>query len=208
MTGFYVDFSDINKIRESAGASQGQMIAAFNRALKRTAAKLQRQSVALMISETAARSKSRTNRRVRAFTVLASKDGAKPGSGKVWFGLNDMPVGDLKGRIRSQRKIKTEDRKRDSRGRFIEEKGSRGATFIPAASGLNATTYLNSFAGTVRGKKSIWIRSGNGHVHEAMLPIHHQLMDKVGDEIGSEAGEMLMKYYEQDLRGRVAGGIK
>ncbi|EKS4789399.1 hypothetical protein QB794_002244 [Salmonella enterica] len=208
MSGFHIDFSDLDNIRESAGATRSQMIAAFNRALKRTTAKLQRESVALMIGETAVKGKSRVNKRVRSFTERAAGTDKNPGTGKVWFGLNDMNVSDLKGGMRNPRGIKPKNRKRDEKGRFISERGSRGATFTPRGQGLHPTTFLNSFVGTVRGKKSIWIRSSSGHVNEAMLPIYHPMISSIEGDLFSDAGEMLMQYYEQDLRGRVAGGVK
>ncbi len=206
MSGFYVDFEDLDKIRDSVGATKSQMIAAFNRSLKRTAAKLQREAVALMIGETAVKGKGRVKKRVRSFTERAG--GNRAGTGKIWFGLNDMPVSALKGRMKYPIGISIEDRERDSRGRFMPENGSRGGTFIPKSNNLHSTTFLNSFLGTVRGKKSIWIRSENGHVHEAMLPIYNSMIPGIRGDIFSEAGKMLMTYYEQDLRGRVAGGVR
>lgn len=206
MSGFYIDFDDLDTIRETAGATKSQMIAAFNRALKRTTAKLQREAVALMIGETAVKGKSRVKKRVRSFTERAA--GNQAGAGKIWFGLNDMAVSDLKGGIRNPRGLTPKNRRRDQRGRFLPARGSRGATFTPRGQALHPTTFINSFAGTVRGKKSIWIRSENGHVHEAMLPIYNSMIPGIRGDIFSEAGHILMTYYEQDLRGRIAGGVK
>ncbi|EIQ0070014.1 hypothetical protein LUG81_002901 [Salmonella enterica] len=206
MSGFTIDFSELDNIRESAGATKSQMIGAFNRALKRTAAKLQRESVAMMIAETGIRGKPK--KRVKSFVENAGKEGGDPGAGKIWFGLNDVQVSGLKGRMKSPKGIAIADRKRDARGRFEKENGSRGATFIPANKNLHPTTFLNSFVGTVRGRKSIWIRGSSGrHVNEASLPIYKPMLSGV-EVISDEAGELLMKYYEQDLRGRVAGGVK
>ncbi|EGX6617173.1 hypothetical protein NKL93_001091 [Salmonella enterica] len=205
MSGFHIDFSDLDNIRESAGATKSQMIGAFNRALKRTAAKLKRESVAMMIGEVAIKGKPK--KRVKSFVENAGNEGLDPGTGKIWFGLNDVQISGLKGRMKYPRGIPVDDRERDSRGRFVKENGSRGATFIPASKNLHPTTFLNSFVGTVRGRKSIWIRSSGGHVNEAKLPIYEPMLSGVG-AISAEAGEMLMKYYEQDLRGRVAGGVK
>ena len=206
MSGYTIDFSDLDNIRESAGATKSQMIRAFNRALKRTAAKLQRESVAMMIAETGIRGKPK--KRVKSFVENAGKEGGDPGSGKIWFGLNDVQVSGLKGRMKSPKGITIADRKRDARGRFEKESGSRGATFIPAIKNLHPTTFLNSFVGTVRGRKSIWIRGSSGrHVNEASLPIYKPMLSGV-EVISDEAGELLLKYYEQDLRGRVAGGVK
>ncbi|MEB5748663.1 hypothetical protein MXF13_02010 [Leclercia adecarboxylata] len=207
MSGFYIDFGDLDKIRESAGATKSQMIAAFNRAIKRTTAKLQRDAIALMIGETAVKGKSKVKKRVRSFTERAAGN-EKPGTGKIWFGLNDMSVSELKGGMRNPRGLSPKKRKRDDKGRFMPVRGARGATFTPRGQGLHPTTFINSFAGTVRGKKSIWIRSQNGHVHEAMLPIYHPMIAGIRGDIFSGAGEMLMTYYKQDLSGRVAGGVK
>lgn len=203
MTGFNIDFSDLNNIRKLAGATESQMIAAFNRALKRTAAKLKRDSVAMMISEVSIKGAAR--KRVKSFAENGGKEWM--GVGKIWFGLDDVQVSGLKGRMKYPPGIPIEDRERDSRGRFVKENGSRGGTFIPASKNLHPTTFLNSFVGTVRGRESIWIRSSSGHVNEAKLPIYKPMLSGI-EVISAEAGELLMKYYEQDLRGRVAGGVK
>lgn len=206
MSGFQINFSELDNLRQAAGATKSQMIGAFNRALKRTAAKLQRESVAMMIAETGAKGKPK--KRVKTFVKNAGKEGSDPGAGKIWFGLNDVQVSGLKGRMKSPKGIAIADRKRDARGRFEKESGSRGATFTPANKNLHPTTFLNSFVGTVRGRKSIWIRGSSGrHVNEAKLPVYKPMLAGV-QVISTEAGELLMKYYEQDLRARVAGGVK
>lgn len=205
MTGFNIYFSDLDNIRKSAGATESQMIGAFNRALKRTAAKLKRESVAMMISEVAI--KGRPKKRVKSFVENAGREGRNPGTGKIWFGLDDVQVSGLKGRMKYPIGIPIADRERDSRGRFVKENGSRGGTFIPASRNLCPTTFLNSFVGTVRDKKSIWIRSSSGHVNEAKMPVYKPMISCI-EGLSVEAGLLLMKYYEQDLRGRVAGGVK
>lgn len=205
MSGFTIDFSELDNIRVLAGATKSQMIGAFNRALKRTAAKLKREAVAMMISEVAIKGKPK--KRVKSFVDNAGGEGRDPGTGRIWFGLDDVQVSGLKGRMKQPAGIPIADRTRDSRGRFVTENGSRGATFTPASKNLHSTTFLNSFVGTVRGRKSIWIRGSSRHVNEAKLPIYKPMLAGV-EAISDEAGELLMKYYEQDLRGRVAGGVK
>ncbi|HEY2454139.1 MAG TPA: hypothetical protein VGI71_16230 [Scandinavium sp.] len=201
MSGFYIDTEALRSVKAALGASESQMVAAFHKALRQTVNKLYKESVVLMFSDVGAKNRKVVQRRIRQSTKKVS--GNQPGTGKVWFGLNDMPVSTLKGRIKNPR-IR---RQRDAKGRFITAKGSRGATFTPKSPHLNAVTFLNSFGATVRGKRSIWIRQDNGHVAEARIAVYNPMVAAVQSDLFGHAGETLMDYFTKDLRGRVAGNV-
>lgn len=202
MSGFSVDFSQLRAVQVAAGATESQFIAAYNKALKQTAARLSKTSSALMISTVGAKGKQTVQRRVKSFVSKASRD--KPGSGKIWFGLNDMPVSTLKGTMRNPRKIK---RQRDEKGRFVKAKGARGATFTPKSSALAPASFPNSFVATVGGKRSIYIRQDNGFVTEARAPVYDPMVRAIGNDLFPQAGEMLLDYFTKDIHGRVAGNV-
>lgn len=205
---FNIDFSELEKIREAFGATQSQMLAAYDRALKRVAAKLNRRSVALIISETAMKGSENTEKRVQSFLTPAHRGGKKAGTLKIWFGLNAAPVSELKGKMQNPPGMKPKSRKRDERGRFLAGNGARGATFTPKGKGLHPTSFRKSFVGTARGKKSIWIRSSSGYVNEAKLPIYHPMLRGIEGDLYDDANELIMKEFEQDLRGRMKMNIK
>lgn len=203
-SGFFVDVSQLRAIQAVVGASEKQMVAAYNRALKKTVQKLYRESIAMMIGEIGAKNKNAVKQRIKSYTSNVNGSGKVAGTGRIWFGLNDFPVSLMKGSMRNPRKIK---RKRDERGRFLPAKGARGATFIPKASNINAISFPDSFVGVVKGKKSIWVRHENGHITEAKSPIFDSVEQGIDGDIFNHATDDLMKYFEQDLRGRMAGGI-
>lgn len=202
MSGFYIDTGALKTVKAALGASESQMVAAFHKALKQTVSKLYKQSVALMLNEIGSKNRKVVQRRIRQSTKRVS--GNQPGTGKVWFGLNDMPVSTLKGSIKQPRKLR---RQRDEKGRFITAKGSRGATFTPKSPHLSATSFMNSFGATVRGKRSIWIRQTNGHVAEARMAVYNPMIASIESGYFDNASEMLMDYFTKDLRGRVAGNV-
>lgn len=203
MSGIKIDVSGLREIQSAFGATESQFKAAFNKAIKQTANKLYRESVAMVISASGAKGKSSVGRRVKAFVERATNSNTT-GNGKIWFGLNDFPVSKLKGSLKNPKKI---IRKRDNKGRFIKQKGSRGATFIPKSTELGAMSFPNSFVATIRGKKSIWVRSGN-FISEAEIPVYGPIAKDVATKIAPHAGAILIEYFEKDLKGRVAGGIK
>lgn len=202
MSGFYIDTAALRSVKAALDASESQMVAAFHKALRQTVNRLYKESVAMMLDETGAKNRKVVQRRIRQSTKKVS--GNQPGTGKVWFGLNDMPISTLKGRIRNPRPFR---RQRDAKGRFITAKGARGATFTPKSSHLAPVTFLNSFGATVRGKRSIWIREDNGHVTEARVAVYNPMISAVQSDLFSHASETLMDYFTKDLRGRVAGNV-
>lgn len=203
MSGVYIDVSKLRAVQAALGASESQFQAAYNRAVKRTAAKLERISRATMISGTGTKGKQRVKGRVRAFVTKNGK-APKPGGGKIWFGLDSLPVSSLKGKFKAQGRRKP---RRGNNGQFIKAKGGRGATFIPASEHLGATSFPDSFVGRIKGKRSIWIRDSAGFIKEARMPIFEAMISQIDVDVFSVAGETLLDYFSKDLRDRVAGGI-
>lgn len=202
MSGFSIDIAQLRTVQAAVGATESQFIAAYHKALKQTTARLYKASTTLMLSTLGAKGKQVTQRRVRAFVSKVSRD--KPGGGKIWFGLNDIPVSTLKGSMRNPRKVK---RRRDEKGRFVKSKGARGATFIPKSSSLSPSSFPNSFVATVKDKRSIYIRQANGFLTEAREPVYDPMVGAIGADIFPQAGEMLLDYFTKDINGRVAGNV-
>lgn len=203
MNGFYIDVSELRAIQSALNASESQFIGAFNKALRATTTRLSKESATLLMQVTGAKGQEMRKRRVRYF--VSKMTSQKSGGGKIWFGLNDVPVSSLKGTMRGQRKIK---RKRDDHGRFVKKRGARGATFVPKSSALVPVSFVNSFIATLFGKKTIWIRTSSGFLNEARISIREPMIGGIDNGIYPQAGEMLLDYFAKDLRGRVAGGVK
>jgi hypothetical protein len=99
MKGFFIDFSQLEKVRQLYGATRGQMVAAFNKALRQTSAAAYRESARLMKAEIKPNQPGIIRGRILRFTSRASS--SQPGKGKIWFGLDDVPVSSIKGNITS-----------------------------------------------------------------------------------------------------------
>lgn len=206
---FEIDTSALLQLQKQFGATQHQMLMAYNRALNRTAKHMHRVSVAMILESLAVKSRKAANKRVRQF--VKRRDYSKEGSGdlssaKIWYGMNDFRVHDLKGRMQNPRK---QQQPRDPEtGQFLKtKKGGRGATFTPKSAGLNTMSWPDSFVAKRYGSKSIWLRLAGGGIEEARVPVHEALEDAIDEYIFENIGPVFMRYYEQDLRGRVEGNV-
>lgn len=206
---FDIDMSALYSLRESLSASQNQMIMAYNRALNRTAKHMHRVSVAMMIESLGVKSRKAVKHRIKPFVKrrnYSKEGGGDLSSAKIWYGMNDFRVHDLKGSMRNPRK-QTQERNPET-GQFMRtKKGARGATFIPKAEGLHAMSWPDSFVAKRYGSKSVWIRRAGGGIEEARVPVHEELEDAIDEYIFENIGTVFMRYFEQDLRGRVAGNV-
>jgi hypothetical protein len=205
VTGFYLDAGELKALAEQLGATPAQMSGAYNKALRGTLAKYRREALTLMMAQTGGKDKKALQRRVKVFGQRLALTAAAPGQGKLWFGLNALPVSSVKGRKEAPPQP---SRRRDARGRFIRMSGARGITFTPESPQLAALSFPDSFIGIVRGRETIWQRNGRGFVHEATVPIYGPVRRAVSDDLYQEMNAELLKRFEQDMRGRIAGGIR
>ncbi|NEG58190.1 hypothetical protein [Pantoea agglomerans] len=204
MSGFYLDAGELRALAERLGATPAQMTGAYNRALRGTLAKYRREALALMMEQTGGKDKKALQRRVKTFSQRLAMTAVAPGQGRLWFGLNPMPVSALRGRMDAPEQP---ERQRDARGRFVRMNGARGATFTPASPQLATLSFPDSFIGIVRGRESIWQRDGRGFVREATVPVYGPVRRAISDDLFSEMNDELLRRFEQDMKGRIAGGI-
>ena len=109
---------------------------------------------------------------------------------KLWFGLNDMPISKLKGRVK----------------RIGTKKSPNGAEFKPASSSLNHQMYPDSFVARIGKRKSIFTRKGKARypVREETVPINDAIHVKIEDEIFDQIPDIFLKHFITDLKGRIA----
>lgn len=206
---FDIDMQALFDLRDAVGASQDQMLMAYNRALDRTTKHMYRVSVGMIIEELAPKSRKQVSRRVRPFIKRRNVTREQAGdlsSVKLWYGLNPFKVSELKGTLRQPRGKKQQ---RDPEtGRFLKKKNKGdGATFSPSGRSMSAKTFPDSFIATRYGHRSIWIRQDGGGIAEARVDIAESVEDKIDDYIFENIAAVFMRYFEQDLRGRVAGNV-
>lgn len=210
---FDIDVSAMVDLKEALGATHNQLVGAYNRALKRTAKHLHRTSVMMMVEQLAVKKKTRVQKRIKPFIKErnSQKEGKSLsnltlGSVKLWYGLNAFRVHELRGQMKSPRK--TKQQRDPATGQFMPaKKGARGASFIPKGKGLSPESFKDSFVATRYGDRSIWIRKDGGGIEEARIEIAEPMEDAIDDYIFDNIGPIFWKYFEQDLRGRVAGNV-
>ena len=202
MSGIYIDTAQFDALRAALGASEAQSRAAYARAVRQTAAKLERISRETMISGTGVKGKQLVRSRIRV--SISKAKGEHPGGGRIWFGLDSIPVSKLRGKIKAQGKRKP---RRGDDGRFIKGRGERGASFTPSASDLAPVSFPHSFVAKRFGRRTIWVRNSAGHITEARVPIFEPMKSEIETRVFPHAGELLLNYFAKGLRDRVAGGI-
>lgn len=195
MSGFYLDVEELEFIQRRMGATRKQLVMAYNAAMRKTLRKLHIRSVAMMIDLTGAGNKKQMKKR----TQMHARGGGKqvPRTGKIWFGLDDMPVSALEGTITSPPE---RERERDSLGRFARERSPQGATFTPRSSSLSPVSFPEAFMATFRGKESLYERiPGNRYLREVKVPIMDVALKDIETDIFRQANTLLMAFFKKEL---------
>ena len=185
---FNIDLEELEAVKQTLGGTDKEFRQAYNRALSRTAVTLNMLGRRLLRDELQARNLKAIRNRLQKFRL--KKSGNALDELKLWFGLNDMPISKLKGRVR----------------RIGTKKSQNGAEFKPASSLLNNQVYPNSFVARIGKRKSIFIRKGKARysVYEETVPISDAMHVKIEDEIFDKIPEIFLQHFITDLKGRIA----
>jgi hypothetical protein len=207
MSGFYIDVDKLKKIQDELNASHKQVAMAYNRALKRTMKKLYKDAVVSFINATSSKNNQEVKKqRVKYYFKKIGDKASLGDGGKIWIGLNDVPIGWVKGRISQPRARK---RQRDEKGRFIKMSGSKGATFDPKAPDMATTSYPGAFITVFRGRKSIFTRvPGEPYLKEAKISIDKAVNNNMKTGDISNPGEILLEEFTKELTGIISRGFK
>ncbi|MCS6257462.1 hypothetical protein [Shewanella baltica] len=188
---FDIDPSQLEGVQLMLGATEKEMMAAYNRAITRTSVTMKAQGARLMRDGMDAKSLKEMRKRMQAhkYAFKLGKTGGSLDELKLWFGLNDMSVGRLKGRI----------------SRLGSKKSPAGAAFN--SSKLGRKEFGDGFVTRLRGKRSIFARKGAARfpVSEAKMAVADPVQVKLEDEIFASLPEVFMQHYTTDMKGRVAG---
>lgn len=189
---FNIDTEEIDAIQNVFGATQAQVKAAYNRALTRTAKTMKSMANKKLKDELQVRRMKDLRRRLQTFRLKSTSKQTRLDELKLWFGMNDIPVSKLKGRIKA----------------IGSKKNPQGAMFSPAGK-VKAQTYDDGFVANAYNKRSIFTRTTQARypIKEARVPVSDELQDAIEDEIFSELTDVFMKHFETDLKGRVRMGL-
>lgn len=188
---FDIDPGELESVQLMLGGTEKEMLAAYNRAIARTSVTMKSQGAKLMREGMDAKSLKEIRRRMQAHknAFKLGQTGAKLDELKLWFGLNDMSIGRLKGRM----------------SRLGSKRSPEGAAFTSKK--LGKQEYDDGFIGRVRNKRSIFARKGAARfpIKEKKVAVADPLHVKLEDEIFASLPEVFMQHYTTDMKGRVAG---
>lgn len=188
---FNIDPSELEGVQLMMGATEKEMMAAYNRAIARTSVTMKSQGARLIREGMDAKSLKEIRKRMQAYKYAfrLGQTGQSLDELKLWFGLNDMSVGRLKGRI----------------SRLGTKRAPSGAAFN--SSKLGKTEFKDGFVTKLRSKRSIFSRKGAARfpVREAQVAVADPVQIKLEDEIFASLPEVFMQHYTTDMKGRVAG---
>ncbi|MHA1067011.1 hypothetical protein ACR9GP_24520 [Enterobacter ludwigii] len=203
MSGFYFGTDELEAIQRRMGGTRKQLLLAYNTAQRKTLAQLRREAVAMMIDLTGVKKKKELGKRIQIHRING-QSGKFISLGKLWIGLNGMPVSLVAGNL--SRPVQKE-RERDDRGRFIPRQSERGVTFTPASSSLSPVTFLDAFYGVFRGQEKLFERiPGSRHLREVRIPIADEGLSKIDRGLFRKANTILMSHFQKELEGLIARG--
>lgn len=189
---FNIDLDELEAVKNILGATESQVKAAYNRALSRTARTLRSLANKEIRDAMQVKSLKAIRKRFQQFRLRSPSKQKKLDELRLWFGLNDMPVGYLRGRMR----------------RNGTKRSPNGATFMPKGK-MAQQTFEQGFIAKRYSRRSIFTRTSDGRypIKEARIPISNDLHETIEDEIFDKLPEIFMKHFETDLKGRVKMGM-
>ncbi len=186
---FDIDVGELEFLQKSLGATTKEMLAAYNRAISRTSVTMKSQSNRLMRDGMDAKSIKLIRKRMQThrYSFRLGQTGGQLDELKLWYGLNDMSVGHLKGRV----------------SRIGTKKNPKGAQF--SSKKLGATQYENGFVAKAYNRRSIFARKSAARlpIKEARVPVVDSMSQTLEDEVLMDLPDVFLNHFQTDLKGRV-----
>lgn len=174
-----IDQSNLRKLQHEFGASEKQMILAFNGAARKTIRKCVTVAKREAHSTVGTRTQSIIAKRIKP-RIKRGKDGTLFCS--IWFGFNDLPPEAFKGKI-----------VQSAQGVIVKEMVFDSA-FVAAMSS---------------GKVSAFRRKGAGRlpIEKITVPIIDEFEPIMKNDVWKRWPEIFMAHYERELRARAVYGV-
>lgn len=181
---------EIADLQAKYEATDYQIKAAYHRAITRTLKTMRSRVAKLVGDELATKNLKEIRKRVQSFRLERNHNNL--GGLKLWFGLNDLQLGKLRGR----------------KQRLGTKSNQKGARFVSAGR-LGTTDYQQGFVANLYKRRSIFQRKSSKRwpVKEQRVEIEDELQILIEDEVLAELPEVFMHHFETDLKGRVKIGL-
>lgn len=183
MLQFDIDANQLRTLIDNLGATDKQARAAMSRALRRTAANLRTMSLRGFKRELDLKRMEFVRRRLKSIRLRQTADGIA-----LWYGLNDLPVSALKGRL------------------------ARTPTGASYRGKVGTFEFADGFImkGKLNNKlRSIFYRQGDARfpLAEATVPIKDRMDVFIEDQIFVNVEDIFWRNFERDLRARIEFGV-
>lgn len=201
-----LDLGALLSVPEVVSATEGQILGAYKRALMRTGSALRVKARNQFKAGINPRTINTLRTRLKMFSSRSS--GLSLNQLRLWFGLNDMPVRYLKGKLSGRKQHQNRD---PATGRFIAASRSQRkkyAEFTPQ-SALKSTRFENGYISRVRGGgRTIRVFSEEfKRSDEAAIEIVDVMEERINKEIRAIAASVFMDEFRKDLQRRVKHDI-
>ncbi|QTP60924.1 phage tail protein [Billgrantia antri] len=180
MLDFEIEAGDLQRLADELGAMPNEVRAAYNRALTRTAATLRKLSSKGLQSHLGLARAAAVRRRLKSLRIRGQ---GGMGSVRLWYGLNDLPVSEFRGRTTPR---------------------SGGAAYSgPAGSHRFDRAWIG--ASRYARKRTILqrVRESRYPIREAQLPIKDKADVFVEDEVFVKLNDIFWQHFSRDLERRV-----
>lgn len=201
-----ISIGNISNLAIYLQATEKQMLASYARALTRTTGWLKTHASRMAKEGLQVRELKTLQKRMHYYSKRAA--GGHLDAANFWFGLNMMPISQLKGKV-TGRGGKRHARRDKNTGRFIKRrKGSAAPVFSPAGGSLADTAFEDGYVSRPDGgRRTIFVR-GKYRTREATLDIQEPMERDVVAKLIREVPARFMKTYEDDLKHRVATNLR
>lgn len=179
MIKFDIDVDEIKLVARSLDATGEQVGQAISRALSRTAATMRRRAAKALREGLELRRAAAIRRRLRS---LRTRRRGNEQIASLWAGLNDLRIGDLKGRPKA----------------------------YPAGVAFRSTEFHGAFIAKGKGgRRTVFKRVGDRRLplQEQTFPIKDQADVIIEDEVFWDLPAVFMDHFRRDLAARVNFGI-
>ncbi|MBF0035870.1 hypothetical protein HAX39_25350 [Citrobacter freundii] len=210
---FDIDLGDLTALGKALGATQDQVELSYIQAMRRTEVATIAKAARIMRDDAGVKSVKLAKQRVRSYGREVGSVFDRNSGIKLWFGLNPMRVGDLRGSIPGG--ITPRHEKRDEgTGRYAKgDDDHSDVRFIPRGKALisanpGGVKFNDSYIGqTLSGRKTIYSRTEPGRSREASVDVYSALVEKIETDVFDSISEEFFKNYERDLRWRTSNSV-
>ena len=181
MIHFEIDADQVRGLILELGVTEKQAKFALSRALRRTAATLRKLSERGIKPELDSKKLAYLRKRLKSIRF----GGASFEGMKLWYGLNDMPVSALRGRMR----------KTTTGASFAGKAGQKefeGGFIQQSAHGYGRTIFMR------KGKERL-------PLYEGEMPVKDRMDVFIEDEIFVQVDEIFWNHFVRDMRSRARG---